>query len=109
MRVLNEYGVEIELESGDLFYKVNKQDFQIFHEVLTNFFEPDPNFVYYASELAAKNYVYWNKPIYSRNNANFSVSPFNAQAVDCTACIGCGTPIYNGFCLCEECNKLVNN
>lgn len=37
MRVLNEFGIEIELESGDLFYKVDKETFLIYNEVLTNF------------------------------------------------------------------------
>lgn len=109
MRVLNEFGIEIELKSGDLFYKVDKETFLIYNEVLTNFFEADDKFVYYATELAAKNYVYWNKPVYSRLITNLSVSVFNLENTNCTACLGCGVSVCNGFCLCEKCNQTVNN
>lgn len=107
--VTNEFGETVTLPIGTLFFKVNKETFEMFNDIMSDDFEFLDDYVYYSTELAAQSYIYWNKPLFSRNQvySQSIVSVFGNTSS--TACLGCGTPLYGEYPICNKCNETINN
>ncbi len=102
MKALNAYGVLEDVEEGDLFCEVDSTTFEITTINCGLDFEPKVGVLYFVTLAAAEKYVYWNKPVHSR----LEMQNANVGGNEVVACLGCGTYVNNGYCMCNNCNKV---